>query len=156
MTNKNKIKQIIAGIFSSAIIWGISILLSGVIVGGELLDLGYSELGLGRIFFVLFLGYNIFIALYSTKTNKKYYWRSAFVTEILPLISLIICSAIIGDTPLAEYIFPASLLSFILCTPVGGLLYSFPDDYVSSMIATVIGFVSPIVSLVIYRIKNKG
>ena len=102
----NKIKQILAGIFSSVIIWGLSILLSGVIVGGELLDLGYSELGLGRIFFVLFLGYNIFIALYSTKTNKKYYWRSAFITEIIPLISLIICSAHIGDTPLAEYIFP--------------------------------------------------
>jgi hypothetical protein len=109
---------------------------SGVIVGGDLLDLGYSELGIGRIFFILFLGYNIFIDLYSTKTNKKYYWRSAFVTEILPLISLIICSAHIGDTPLAEYIFPVSIVSFIFCTPVGGLLYSFPDDYISSMIAT--------------------
>ncbi len=156
MKNKNKIKQIICGIFSSAIIWGLSILLSGVIVGGELLDLGYSELGLGKIFFLLFLGYNIFIALYSTKTNKKYYWRSAFVTEILPLVSLIICSAHIGDTPLAEYIFPVSLVSFILCTPAGGLLYSFPDDYVSSMIVTVIAYLTPIVSLVIYKIKGKG
>ena len=106
------------------------------------------------IFLILF--FVIFIALYSTKTNKKYYWRSAFITEIIPLISLIICSAHIGDTPLAEYIFPVSLVSFIFCTPVGGLLYSFPDDYISSMIATVIGFVSPIVSMVIYRIKNKG
>ena len=54
MTNKNKIKQILGGIFSSAFVWGLSILLSGVIVGGDLLDLGYSELGLGRIFFILF------------------------------------------------------------------------------------------------------
>ena len=152
----NKIKQILGGIFSSAIIWISAILLSGVIVGGELLDLSYSEWGLGRIFFILFLGYNIFIALYSTKTNKKYYWRSAFITEIIPLISLIICNAHIGDTPLAEYIFPVSLVSFFFCTPVGGLLYSFPDDYISSMIATVIGFISPIVSLVIYKIKRKG
>ena len=152
----NKIKQILAGIFSSVVIWGLSILLSGVIVGGDLLDLGYSELGVGRIFFILFLGYNIFIALYSNKTNKKYYWRSAFITEIIPLISLIICSAHIGDTPLAEYIFPVSLVSFFFCTPVGGLLYSFPDDYTFSMIATVIGFVSPIVSLIIYKFKRKG
>ncbi|MBR3810293.1 MAG: hypothetical protein IKK46_08335 [Clostridia bacterium] len=156
MTNKNKLKQIIAGIFSSAFIWGLSILLSGVIVGGDLLDLGYSELGLGRIFFILFLGYNIFIALYSTKTNKKYYWKGAFITEIIPLISLLLCWIQIGDSSLAGYIiYPFSALPFLLCTPVGGLMFAFPDDNISSIIATIIGFMSPIISLVIYKIKYK-
>ena len=157
MTNKNKIKQIITGIFSSAIVWGLSILLSGVIVGGDLLDLGYSELGLGRIFFILFLGYNIFIALYSIRTNKKYYWKSAFITEIIPLISLLLCWIQIGDSSLAGYIiYPFSALPFLLCTPVGGLICAFPDDHISSIIATIIGFMSPIISLVIYKIKCKG
>ena len=157
MTNKNKIKQILGGIFSSAFVWGLSILLSGVIVGGDLLDLGYSELGLGRIFFILFLGYNIFIALYSTKTNKKYYWKGAFTTEIIPLISLLLCWIQIGDSSLAGYIiYPFSALPFLLCTPVGGLMFAFPDDNISSIIATIIGFMSPIISLVIYKIKCKG
>ena len=59
----NKIKQILGGIFSSAIIWFSAILLSGKIVSGDVLDLGYSDLGLGKIFLLLFLGYNIFIAI---------------------------------------------------------------------------------------------
>ena len=70
----NKIKQILAGIFSSAIIWISAILLSGKIVSGDVLDLGYSDLGLGKIFLLLFLGYNIFIALYSMKHNKKLFF----------------------------------------------------------------------------------
>ena len=156
MTRKNKLKQIIAGIFSSAIMWGLSILLSGVIVGGDLLDLGYSELGLGKLFFISFFCYNVFIALYSSKKNKKYYWVSTFITEMIPLISLIICGVHIGGTPLAEYLYPFSILSFMFSTPVGGLLYSFPDDYISSIIATVICYISPILSLVIYKIKSKG
>ena len=70
----NKIKQILGGIFSSAIIWFSAILLSGKIVSGDVLDLGYSDLGLGKIFLLLFLGYNIFIALYSKKYNKKFFF----------------------------------------------------------------------------------
>ena len=67
----NKIKQILGGIFSSAIIWISAILLSGVIVGGELLDLGYSEWGLGRIFFILFLGYTIYLLHFIQLKQRK-------------------------------------------------------------------------------------
>ena len=87
MTNKNKIKQIISGIFSSTVIWISAILLSGKMVSGDVLDLGYSDLGLGKIFFLLFLGYNIFIALYSMKNNKKLFFNSAFIAEIIPLLT---------------------------------------------------------------------
>ena len=90
MTNKNKIKQIISGIFSSTVIWISAILLSGKMVSGDVLDLGYSDLGLGKIFFLLFLGYNIFIALYSKKHNKKYFFNSAFIAEIIPLSTIIL------------------------------------------------------------------
>ncbi len=153
MTNKNKIKQIIIGIFSSAIVWSLSILLSGVIVGGDLLDLGYSELGLGKIFFMLFLGYNIFIALYSTKTNKKYYWKTAFTIEIIPLTALLIICFLEWAHLSGTLIFG---LAFMFCIPAGSILYMFPDSPISTIISTVIIAISPIVSLVIYKIKSKG
>ncbi|MBE6747856.1 MAG: hypothetical protein E7557_01330 [Ruminococcaceae bacterium] len=153
MTSKNKIKQIITGIFSSAIVWSLSILLSGVIVGGDLLELGYSELGLGKIFFILFLGYNIFIAFYSTKTNNRYYWKSAFITEIIPLISLLVICILEWAHLTGTFIFG---FSFMFCIPAGSILCMFPDSPISTIISTIIIAVSPIISLVIYKIKSKG
>jgi len=152
MTNKNKLKQIITGIFSSVVMWGLSILLSGVIVGGDLLELGYSELGLGKIFFMLFLGYNVLIALYSTKTNKKYYWKSAFITEIISLIALFIVGISEWIHLTGTFIFA---IAFFFCIPAGSILYMFTDSAVFSIISTVIIAISPIVSLVIYKMNRK-
>ena len=149
----NKIKQILGGMFSSVIIWCLPILLSGLIVGGDLLDLGYSEQGLGKIFFGLFLVYNIFIALYSNKTNKKYYWKTAFITEIIPLIALLIICFLEWAHLSGTLIFG---LTFMFCIPAGSILYIFSDSPVFTVISTIVIAVSPIVSLVIYKIKRKG
>ncbi len=153
MTNKNKIKQIISGIFSSTVIWISAILLSGKMVSGDVLDLGYSDLGLGKFFFLLFLGYNIFIALYSKKHNKKYFFNSAFIAEIIPL-STIIIALLYNFTSLNEGIILG--LSVLFSTPVGSVFYSFPESEFLTVLTSIVVFASPIVSLVIYKIKRKG
>lgn len=153
MTNKNKIKQIIAGIFSSTVIWISAILLSGKIVSGDVLDLGYSDLGLGKIFFLLFLGYNIFIALYSKKHNKNYFFNSAFIAEIIPL-STIIIALLYNFTSLNEGIILG--LSVLFSTPVGSVFYSFPESEFLTVLTSIVVFASPFVSLIIYKFKRKG
>jgi hypothetical protein len=153
MTIKNKIKQIIAGIFSSTVIWISAILLSGKMVSGDVLDLGYSDLGLGKIFFLLFLGYNIFIALYSKKHNKKYFFNSAFIAEIIPL-STIIIALLYNFTSLNEGIILG--LSVLFSTPVGSVFYSFPESEFLTVLTSIVVFASPIVSLIIYKFKRKG
>lgn len=153
MTRKNKLKQIIIGIFSSTVIWISAILLSGKMVSGDVLDLGYSDLGLGKIFFLLFLGYNIFIALYSKKHNKNYFFNSAFIAEIIPL-STIIIALLYNFTSLNEGIILG--LSVLFSTPVGSVFYSFPESEFLTVLTSIVVFASPIVSLVIYKIKRKG
>lgn len=150
----NKIKQILAGIFSSAIIWISAILLSGKMVSGDVLDLGYSDLGLGKIFFLLFLGYNIFIALYSKKHNKNYFFNSAFIAEIIPL-STVIIALLSNFTPLINETIVLGL-SVLFSTPVGSVFYSFPESEFLTVLTSIVVFASPIVSLVIYKIKCKG
>jgi 1,4-dihydroxy-2-naphthoate octaprenyltransferase len=154
MTNKNKIKQIISGIFSSTVIWISAILLSGKMVSGDVLDLGYSDLGLGKIFFLLFFGYNIFIALYSKKRNIKYFFNSAFIAEIIPL-STIIIALLSNFTPLINETIVLGL-SVLFSTPVGSVFYSFPESEFLTVLTSIVVFASPIVSLVIYKIKCKG
>lgn len=153
MTNKNKIKQIIAGIFSSTVIWISAILLSGKMVSGDVLDLGYSDLGLGKIFLLLFLGYNIFIALYSKKHNKNYFFNSAFIAETVPLFTMII-ALFYNFTSLNEGIILG--LSVLFSTPVVSVFYSFPESEFLAVLTSIVVFASPIVSLVIYKIKCKG
>lgn len=154
MTNKNKLKQIISGIFSSTVIWISAILLSGKMVSGDVLDLGYSDLGLGKIFFLLFLGYNIFIALYSKKHNKNYFFNSAFIAEIIPL-STIIIALLSNFIPLINETIVLGL-SVLFSTPVGSVFYSFPESEFLTVLTSIVVFASPIVSLVIYKVKRKG
>ena len=154
MTNKNKIKQIISGIFSSTVIWISAILLSGKMVSGDVLDLGYSDLGLGKIFFLLFLGYNIFIALYSKKHNKNYFFNSAFIAEIIPL-STIIIALLSNFTPLINETIVLGL-SVLFSTPVGSVFYSFPESEFLTVLTSIVVFVSPIISLAVYKVKRKG
>ncbi|MBR3788354.1 MAG: hypothetical protein IKJ86_00040 [Clostridia bacterium] len=153
MTNKNKIKQIIAGIFSSTVIWISAILLSGKIVSGDVLDLGYSDLGLGKIFLLLFLGYNIFIALYSKKYNKKFFFNSALITEIIPLLTFII-ALLCNFLSINESIILG--ISVLFAPPVVSVFYSFPESEFLTVLTSIVVFASPIVSLVIYKIKCKG
>lgn len=154
MTNKNKIKQIIIGIVSSTVIWISAILLSGKMVSGDVLDLGYSDLGLGKFFFLLFLGYNIFIALYSKKHNKKYFFNSAFIAEIIPLFTIII-ALLSNFIPLINETIVLGL-SVLFSTPVGSVFYIFPESEFLTVLTSIVVFVSPIVSLIIYKFKGKG
>ena len=149
----NKIKQILGGIFSSAIIWISAILLSGKIVSGDVLDLGYSDLGLGKIFLLLFLGYNIFIALYSMKHNKKLFFNSAFIAEIIPLLTFIL-ALLCNFIEINESIILG--LSVLFCTPVVSAFYSSPESEFLTVLTSIIVFASPIVSLIIYKFKRKG
>ena len=153
MTNKNKIKQIIAGIFSSTVIWISAILLSGKMVSGDVLDLGYSDLGLGKIFLLLFLGYNIFIALYSMKHNKKLFFNSAFIAEIIPLLTFIL-ALLCNFIAINESIILG--LSVLFCTPVVSVFYSSPESEFLTVLTSIVVFASPILSLIIYKTKRKG
>ena len=154
MTRKNKLKQIITGIFSSTVIWISAILLSGKMVSGDVLDLGYSDLGLGKIFLLLFLGYNIFIALYSKKHNKNYFFNSAFIAEIIPL-STIIIALLSNFIPVINETIVLGL-SVLFSTPVGSVFYSFPESEFLTILTSIVVFASPIVSLIIYKFKRKG
>ena len=154
MTRKNKLKQIITGIFSSTVIWISAILLSGKMVSGDVLDLGYSDLGLGKIFFLLFFGYNIFIALYSKKHNKNYFFNGAFIAEIIPL-STIIIALLSNFIPLINETIVLGL-SVLFSTPVGSVFYSFPESEFLTVLTSIVVFASPFVSLIIYKFKRKG
>lgn len=153
MTRKNKLKQIITGIFSSTVIWISAILLSGKMVSGDVLDLGYSDLGLGKIFLLLFLGYNIFIALYSNKHNIKFFFNSAFIVETIPLFTFAI-ALLCNFISINESIILG--LSILFCTPVVSVFYSSPESEFLAVLTSIVVFASPIVSLIIYKFKRKG
>ena len=153
MTRKNKLKQIITGIFSSTVIWISAILLSGKMVSGDVLDLGYSDLGLGKIFLLVFLGYNIFIALYSKKHNIKFFFNSAFIVETIPLFTFAI-ALLCNFISINESIILG--LSILFCTPVVSVFYSSPESEFLTVLTSIVVFASPFVSLIIYKFKRKG
>ncbi|MGI6248886.1 MAG: hypothetical protein ACOYJX_05735 [Acutalibacteraceae bacterium] len=158
--NKNINRSEIAiGIVLPLFVWILAFLLTGELFGGgDMFDVGYpkleldklgvGQLGLGKIYFVLFLVYNIGIAIFAKKKSKH---------------TLFLCSSIVIAIPLLS--FAASFLSYltgvggeflstvlyIIAIPAGTAIYTNADSVEMTVVSWVVVFLAPIAGLITYK-----
>lgn len=145
---KKKYTEIIIGFFCSLILWILPTILSGEILGGDILTLNYSHLGFGKIYFVLFFIYNITIAVYTKKKGKRTLFISSLIITMLPIIGYMISflSFFTGNNNNV-----VSTILYVLGSPMSTAIYIYAESAMMTIITGIIIFISPIVSILVYK-----
>lgn len=147
MCKKKGIEKLM-GIFCSLTLWILPTILSGEILGGDILDLNYSHLGLGKLYVALFFIYNVFVAIYTKKKGKRTLFFSSFITVIIPVIGYIISflSYFMGNNDSV-----VSTILYVLGIPMATAIYIYDESSIMTIISGILMFISPILSILIYK-----
>ncbi len=145
MTKERK-KEILLGAICSIMIWVAPVFLSGNFLGENILNYSYS--GLGIIFPLLFLFWNIFIAIYGKKKNKKNLFISSYLIILLPIIGYFLSFLsyfIITNDSIVKTIL------YLLGMPMATAIYIDDDSVIMTIISGVVILFSPILSIITYK-----
>lgn len=150
--DKKKYTEKLIGFFCSLTLWILPTILSGEILGGDIITLNYSHLGLGKIYFALFLIYNIIIAVYTKKKGKRTLFISSFIITMLPIIGYIISFLLyfIGNNDNV-----VSPILYVLGIPMSTAIYIYTESAMMTIISGIIIFISPILSVLVYKFLPK-
>lgn len=167
MTNQNKSKhkviQVLLGILSSALLWSAGLLMSGNLVGGDILE--FHEAGfLSFIFPPLFFGACVLLAVYSAKRKKDAYFKTTLICLSIPIIAyygLAVPFDAFAAPPFVMFVIfpsmpPAGVLGGIYeCLDKTGL--SDIMVYVMSILLNIIPMLAGLVSsIIIYKKAKKN
>ena len=149
---KNKYFQAFCGIACPALVWCLPVLLSGLVLGGDRLDLGYSNLKLGIIYLLLFPAYCVLSAIYAKRNNLRVFYVFSSVVLALPIL----CFLLSYLSVLAGLDYGTALLGFFykLATPAGNATLMFPDSVALTVISQIIIPVSLVSGFVTYKVAK--
>ena len=124
MNTRNKnFTQIILGVLTAFVLWGIGILLSGRVASGDSIKL-YNTGALIIFFPFIFLASSILVAKYSVSKQKSTYYKTSIVCFILPFVGWIICSLLNfiaqATSPVFSYI--ANWIALIFTVPLASIV----------------------------------
>ena len=161
--NIHKVIQVLLGLLSGALLWAVGLLMSGNLVGGDILE--FHDAGfLSFIFPPLFFASCVLLAVYSAKSKKEAYFKTTLICLFIPIIAyygLALPFDAFTTPPLVMLIIfpsmpPAGVLSGICnCLDKTGL--SDNMVYVISILLNVIPMLAGLVtSIIVYKKTKKA
>lgn len=161
MSKKSKYLQTAAAIILSVIIWILPIVMPGKaainIFSGCSENFDYSGFRLGKTFFILFLIYNIIIAVYSKKKGKNQFFKVSCIVNYIPMIisifSYLLLLTFYQFEILTGLIYHLSLPGFAAVT----LFEHYDDSMFLTGVAAIVILLSPVIGKLIYkRVKSEN
>lgn len=161
MSKKSKHLQTAAAIILSVIIWILPIIMPGKaainIFSGCSENFDYSGFRLGKTFFILFLIYNIIIAVYSKKKGKSQFFKVSCIVNYIPMIISIFSYLLLVTFSPFEIL---STLIYFLSLPGAAavtLFETYDDSMFLTNVAAIVILLSPVIGKLIYkRVKAKN
>lgn len=144
--SKKKYAEILVGTICSITIWALPIFLSGKFLGEDIFNYSYS--GLGIIYPLLFLIWNIAIAIYGKKKKKKNLFASSYLIVLLPIIGYFI--SFLSYFIITNDSIVLTIL-YILGIPMATAIYIYDDSAIMTIISGVVILFSPILSIITYK-----
>ncbi len=144
------VKHTLLGILSALVLLALAPLLGGEIIGADSLNLGWSDLGLGKIYFIIFAAWCIFLAVYSKKKAAPYLFGSAIISLGIPAASCVLMYSAMIFLPLPEFVVtPLYFLAIPLFTAV---TCGYTDGAsIMAVVSVVTVILSPFMAMIIYK-----
>lgn len=161
MSKKSKHLQTAAAIILSVIIWILPIVMPGKaainIFSGGPENFDYLGFRLGKTFFILFLIYNIIIAVYSKKKGKSQFFKVSCIANYIPMLIFIFSYLLL--VTLSPFEILTTLIYFLsLPGAAAVMLFKYYDDSMFlTCVAAIVILLSPVIGKLIYkRVKSEN